>query len=273
MRWLALALLPVTGFAQELTVDNPRGHGWWLGDQLQQRIRITLPPGAVLDPASLPRPRAVDYWLDLRAVARRDLPDGLELVLTWQNFYAALEPSLRQVPDSPLRLTDGTRFVLPGFGYVTSPIRPILAPSVPDQMQADPPFHLIDRAPVRWGLVSAVMATLAGWLGLAWHQGWFPFRARAARPFSRAARQIRRLPEAQARPVLHRALDAAFGRVLIGADLDHFLARAPQFAPLQARLAQFFAGSDAAYFGVGPALAQDLPALARDLAAIERGRR
>ena len=62
-------------------------------------------------------------------------------------------------------------------------------------------------------------------------------------------------------------------RVLIGADLDRFLDRAPQYTPLRDRLALFFAGSDAAFFGLGESAPQDLPALARDLAAIERGRR
>jgi len=278
---LALALVPLAAAAQEVAPENPRGYGWWLGDQMQQRIRIALPPGAALDTASLPRVRAVDYWLDLHAVETRELPGGVEVTLTWQNFYSALEPSRRQVPDSPVRLMDGTRFALPGFSYVTSPIRPILAPSTPDQMQGDPPYHLIDPGPARAGLLGSAAALVAGLLALAWHQAWFPFRARAARPFTRAARRIRGLPAAQARQALHRALDAAFGQVLIGADLDRFLDRAPQYAPLRARLAQFFAGSDAEFFGLdrpemlgaGQVAGQDLPALARDLAAIERGRR
>lgn len=273
MKWLALALLPLAATAQEITAENPRVHGWWLGDRMQQRIRITLPPGAALDPASLPRARAVDYWLDLLTVERRDVPGGVALTLTWQNFYAALEPSLRQVPASPIRLLDGTRLALPGFAYVTAPIRPIMAPSRPDQMQPDPPYHLIDPAPARAGLAVSAAGLLLGLLALARHQGWFPFHARAARPFTRAARRIRALPAPQARQALHRAFDAAFGRVLIGADLDHFLDRAPHYAPLRDRLALFFAGSDAAFFGLGEPAAQDLPALARDLAAIERGRR
>ena len=190
MKWLALALLPLAATAQEITAENPRGYGWWLGDQMQQRIRIALPQGAALDPASLPRARAVDYWLDLLAVERREVPGGVELTLTWQNFYSALEPSQRQVPDSPIRLLDGTRLALPGFSYVTAPIRPILAPSQPDQMQPDPPYHLIDPGPMRAGLAGSAVALLAGLLALARHPGWFPFHARAARPFTRAARRI-----------------------------------------------------------------------------------
>ncbi|MTH64050.1 nonribosomal peptide synthetase MxaA [Paracoccus shanxieyensis] len=267
MKWLALILLPLPAMAQQ--VQNPRPYGWWLGDELVQTIRV---PGAV-DPASLPRPRAVDYWLDLRDISRRDVPGGTEITLRWQNFYSALEPREQQVPPSRIRLSDGTALDLPGFRFVTSPIRPILAPSTVDQLQPDPPFHLIDPTPARLRLAAAVLALIAGALALAWHQAWFPFRRRPARPFARAARQIARLPDAQARPLLHHALDQSFGRVLIGAELDRFLTAAPHFAPLGAQLRGFFAASDAAYFGAGAQAPQDIPRLARDLAAIERGRR
>lgn len=267
MKWLLLAVLPLPALAQQ--VENPRGYGWWIGDELVQRIRV---PGQV-DPSSLPRPRAVDYWLDLRQVTRRDIPGGTELTLRWQNFYAALEPREQQVPPSAIRLLDGTAVELPGFRYVTSPIRPILATSTQDQLQADPPFHLIDPMPARLRLVAAALALVAGLLALAWQQGWFPFHQRSARPFTRAARAVARLPEPQARRVLHRAFDQSFGRVLIGADLDRFLGIAPQFSPLADRLRGFFDGSDAAFFGAGEPAAQDIAQLARDLAAIERGRR
>ncbi len=269
MRWLALIviLLPLPALAQQ--VENPRSHGWWLGDELVQRVRIN----GKIDAASLPRPRAVDYWLDLRDVAVRDIPGGTEVTLRWQNFYAALEARQMQVPPSQLRLADGNTTELPGFWFVTSPIRPILAPLTVDQLQADPPFHLIDPVPARMRLTGAALALVAGLLALAWHQGWMPFHRRAARPFTRAARAIANLPDRQARQALHRAFDQAFGRVLIGADLDRFLTGAPQFAPLAQRLHGFFDASDRMFFGSGGDQPQDVPRLARDLAAIERGRR
>lgn len=273
MRVLLFLLWTGPAVAQDLHVENPRGYGWWLGDELVQHVRITLPPGAALDPASLPRPRAVDYWLDLRAVERQDDGNHISLTLRYQNFYSALEPNERQVPAFPMRLMDGTRLDLPGFSYVTSPIRPILAPSTPEQLQADPPYHLIDTVPALLRLAASGLALVAGLAALAWHQSWFPFHARAARPFTQAARRLRGLPEAEARRSLHRAFDAAFGRVLIGADLDRFLTQNPQFAPLAQRLRGFFAASDAQFFGLGIAPAQDIAALAGDLAAIERGRR
>lgn len=267
MRWLLLILLPLPALAQQ--VENPRPYGWWLGDELVQIITV---PGPV-DASTLPRPRAVDYWLDLRDVARRDIPGGTELTLRWQNFYSALEPREMQVPASPIQLADGTAMTLPGFRFVTSPIRPILAPSTGDQLQPDPPFHLINPASARLKFLGGMLALIAGLCAMAWQQAWFPFHRRAARPFTHAARAVSRLPEPQARRILHRAFDQSFGRVLISADLDGFLTKAPQFAPLTERLKGFFDASDAAFFGTGSGPSQDVAQLARDLAAIERGRR
>lgn len=268
MKWLALlSLLPASALAQQ--VENPRPYGWWLGDELVQRVRIN----GDVDLSSLPRPRAVDYWLDLRAVETTPFDGGTEVTLRWQNFYSALEPREMEVPSSAIRLADGTATELPGFRFVTSPIRPILAPSTPDQVQPDPPYHLIDPTPARINLLAAGAALAAGLLAMFWHQGWFPFHQRPARPFTQAARAVRHLPEPEARRRLHRAFDHSFGRVLIGADLDQFLARAPQFAALAPRLRAFFDASDREFFGSGAAAAQDVPKLARDLAAIERGRR
>lgn len=279
MRWLLLALMPLPALA-EITVDGnpPREHGWWIGDELVQRVRIGLPDGVTLDPASLPRPRAVDYWLDLREIHSHPTDGGIELVLHWQNFYAALEPRLREVPPSPLLFSDGTRAMLPGFDFVSSPMRPILAPSSPDQLLPDARYRLVGPAANRMGLGLALVSLIISLGLLTRHQGWWPFHTRAARPFTRAARRISAMKGAGAaslRKELHRGFDAANGRVLIGAQLDDFLARRPEFGGLSDRLRDFFTRSDAAFYGVS---AQDgdpveIRALSRDLAGVERGRR
>lgn len=275
MKWLIAILLIASAPALAQPViraENPHGYGWWLGDELVQRIRIDLPDDVTLDRASLPRPRAVDYWLDLRDVEVKDIKGGVEVTLLWQNFYSALEPKLREVPPSPLRFSDGSEAALPGFSFVTSPIRPITAPSGPDQLQPDPPFRLIDPGFNRMALGGSLLVLLGALLAMAWHQAWGPFRARPARPFTRAARGMAHMPDvAQRRRSLHRAFDAAFGRVLIGADLPDFLSRRPEFTPVADRLTEFFKASDAAFFGVGPVAGDEPDALARDLARIERG--
>lgn len=274
MKWLALAFLPSLAFAEpQIQAQNPHEFGWWLGDELVQRIQIKLPDGVTIDPASLPKPRAVDYWLDLREVTSERTGTGVTLTLRWQNFYAAVAPDRREVPPSAIRFSDGTETQLPGFSFVTSPLRPITDRSSPDQMQPEARFHLIDPTPNRLGLAVAVLAFLAALALMARHQAWWPFHARKARPFTHAARQIARHPDpAQQRRLLHRAFDAAFGRVLIGQDIDHFLQARPEFRPLKYRVTAFFTASDGAFFGTEQIKADDVGALVRDLSRIERGR-
>ncbi len=270
----ALLLLAAPVAAQPvITAENPHGYGWFLGDELVQHVHIELPPGLTLDRSSLPRPRAVDYWLDLRRIDIQERDGGLDLTLRFQNFYSAIAPDRREVPPSSIRFSDGTGEQIPGFHFVASPLRLITDPSSPDRLLPDPRFRLIDPGPDRMRLALSLAAFLATLAALAWHQAWWPFRARPVRPFTRAARMIARIPDpAPQRRALHRAFDAAFGRVLIGADLPQFLSARPEFRPLADRLAEFFHASDAAFFGRADP-GSDVAALARDLSRIERGRR
>lgn len=274
MKWVLL-LLPLPAFAQPVIRSQPpHEHGWFLGDELTQRVVVDLPEGVTLDSASLPRPRAVDYWLDLRRLESQETTHGVELTLIWQNFYAAISADRRQVPASPIRFSDGTEAELPGFEFVTSPIRPFIEPSVPDAMLSDPRFQLIDTWPDRARLALSLAASLALLAAMAWHQAWWPFRTRPMRPFTQAARAIGKLGDpVPQRRTLHRALDASFGRVLIGRDLPNFLQARPEYAPLSDRLSDFFRASDSAFFGSGPEPVSDVPALARDMARIERGQK
>ncbi len=283
MRLLSLlfCLLTLPVSAEVIVTETaPRSHGWWLGDTLDQRIELTLPKGAEIDEASLPRPRSVTYWLDLRRVRREQTERGVVLTLTWQNFYSALEPRLREVPGSEIRLTDGERVGLPGFEFVTSPIRPILAPSTPDQLRPDPPFRLVPLGAHRRNLVLSSLG-LAVTLGLlASNQAWWPFHRRPDRPLTATARRISRLGDDagdQRRQLLHRGLDASFGRVLIGPELPAFLEKRPEFRTLSDRLKAFFSTSDDRFFGPASNMEarkddEDVASLAHALAAIERGR-
>lgn len=273
--WPLLVLVPALAQAQpQIRADNPHEYGWLLGDELVQRIEIDLPAGVTLDRASLPRPRAVDYWLDLRSIDLEETDGHAELTLHWQNFYSALAPDRREVPPSPLRLSDDTEMTLPGFVFVAAPLRPITDRSSPAQLLPDPPFRLIrtKRDNVIFAISAAIFLSVLTVIG--WTQAWWPFHRRPARPFTLAARAIaRRRQPALQRRALHRALDAAFGRVLISADLPQFLAELPEYQSVADRLDAFFQASDAAFFGARQTPDVSIVALSRDLARIERGLR
>ncbi|SEA96598.1 nonribosomal peptide synthetase MxaA [Rubrimonas cliftonensis] len=267
-----IVLCGAAATAQELVHTPPRVHGWWMGDVLEERL--ALPEGWRVDPASLPRPRAVEYWLDLRAVT---VVEG-EIVLEWQTFYSPLEPLERRVPPTPLRLIgpDGPRdYSAPGFTFVTAPIRPILAPSSPDQLRPDADFIGQDARGAQARTAAFAALALAALAGLARHQAWPPFRPRPARPLTAAARAVARLGDdgLAAMRALHRGLDAAAGRALASDGLDAFLSARPELAHCAERLRTFFARSDAAFFAAAPApSAAEIAELARALADAERGR-
>ncbi|WP_119168462.1 nonribosomal peptide synthetase MxaA [Algihabitans albus] len=297
---LATLALPAEAVAETtLDVAPPREHAYWIGDRLTHRIFLTLPEGHALDRSTLPRPRSVTYWLDLREVAvasvERAGGRALEITTLYQTFYAPLEPKRLEVPAYLLRVNgpEGARDLeVPAWSFFTSPIRPILAPTTPDQLLPDDGY--VGIVAQREEIATAVSALLAlfGAIGLTWHQAWPPFHRRSARPLAVAQRQVRRLArvsgEVPLRPMclaVHRGLDGTFRRPLLGADLDVFLTGRPEFAPLREQLQRFFQLSAVLFFAATDARRQADPAiavpetalpeiagLADRLAAIERGR-
>ncbi len=176
---------------------------------------------------------------------------------------------------------------VPGWSFNISPLREVLPPakaSGDQYMQPDilPPFYDVRRDAV---IAFALLAvSLAASILLAYHLAWWPFRARPHRPFTEAARAIRKLPKgAEAEPayreafvILHRAVDATAGHAVFSEDVPAFLAQHPAFARLKDEFARFFASSQKAFFGENPADAiaafgtAELRRFADQLSATER---
>lgn len=276
----AEAVEPEVRAVPEVRVEAPRDYGWWIGDRLVHRALVVLPGDATVVPGSLPRPRPVAYWLDLVATSVKDTrAEGRRAVLItteWQTFYAALEPVRREVPPYRLHLSDGSEVEIPGWGFVTSPIRPILIPSAPGDMQPDAGVRparagALLRATAGFGILALLSAG-----ALAAHQSWWPFRPGPARPFTAAARAARRAPDAAgAALALHRGFDTANDRPLVAADVGAFVAGRPEFLPLAGEISAFFDRSAQRFFGADSGAPEDAGitlGLARRLAALERGR-
>ena len=296
--FLAVPLRPAVAEAV-LELSVPREHAYWIGDVLTHRATLSLPEGYLLDRSTLPRPRSVTYWLDLTDVAVSPVggagEEALEITTRYQTFYAPLEPTRRTVPAYLIRLKgpEGVRDLeVPAWSFVTSPIRPILAPATPGELRPDDRYVRIDARRAQIATAVFALLGLVGLFGLAWHQAWPPFRRRAARPLTAAYRQARRVARSRQEDrlrltclALHRGLDGAFKRPLLGADLNSFLAARSEFVPLHAHLQRFFEMSGALFFAgpnAGDQAASDtafseapmleIVALAKRLAAIERGR-
>lgn len=293
---LALMLFCLPSAAQVRAVDlyAPRAFGYIIGDTLRLTAEIALDAPFLLDPASLPQPRALNYWLDLREARLDDrgVSGGVHryaLDLVYQTFYAPLEPRRLDIPAVPMFAADGERRVpvtVPAWAFLMSPLREIVSTGPGSAMILRPdisPRAIPTQGLWRWLGVSLGAALLA-FLLLAWQMGWGPFGRRRSRPFARAARALPGTLATSAGDgygralrMLHRAFDATDGRGVFTEDLPAFFARHAAFRGLEAEIGRLFEASRRAFFAADPAGAQrelspdELVVLSRRLRAVERG--
>ncbi|WP_157266231.1 nonribosomal peptide synthetase MxaA [Azohydromonas aeria] len=293
---LGLALLAATApaAAQAAPVvqwreDAPRTYGHQIGDLVERRAAVRVPPGLRLDAASLPVPRP-GASVELREACWEAPPwwrPGGEstLLLRYQVLRSPPEPALLELPPVLLRFEGGERpqqLRLDGVPILVSPLVPEPAPERRGfgALQPDVPPPLIDTQALgtRLALESGTALALLG--VLAWRRLVVP-RRRGLPPFEEAWQGLRRLPDTpqdaaawrQGLTLLHRALDRSAGQRLFAPGLDAFLLRRPELAPLHADLERFFEQSRAAFFAPGDTPAGDLAWLkalcrrARDLDA------
>ncbi|MBB5047138.1 mxaA protein [Rhodopseudomonas rhenobacensis] len=292
LQMLPLMLNPASAVAglRWLRMEEPRNFGYFVGDTLQRHAYILVDPDDTLQAASLPKPGAVNYWLDLVSVeVRESRAQGGKLyrvTLVYQNFYVPLDPRKLTVPEWPLQLGGGSA-VIPAFAFTASPIRELFpeksGETVDTFLKPDARAALVSAGWAPHGLALSAAVALLTLALLAWHYAWWPFGARPDRPFTRAARKIAALAGnavatanyRAALLALHRAFDAAAKRRLLADDVDGFLAQHPEFAACRAEIAKFFQSSREVFFGgsVAPLMPLDaVETLAAQLSAAERTR-
>jgi mxaA protein len=273
---------------------EPRGFGYFVGDLLRREVVVVVAEPYELEPATLPAPGRLTYWLDLKSVAVSESePAGrrrYRLTLVYQTFYVPLSPTTRSLPPLTLRFTNGDRTVaaeVPPFDFVMAPLREV-QPERPEEgpvgyLRPDAVPQGVSTRDSRIGFGAGLIAVLIALALLAYHEAWWPFRRRQERPFTRAARALRRLvrvPDDDAYRKglldLHRAFDAAAGQRLLAEDVPLFLSAHGEYQPLTAEIDRFFSSSRRTFFAndmAGAAKAMPLPAVAAlgsQLGAAER---
>lgn len=272
---LALALLSFiaalaadpSSRVQSMTLSEPRAFGYFLGDVIGRDITLTLKPGAHVEAASLPRPGAVNYWLELRSVDTDERSAGggtrVTIALKYQAFYSALDPRKLTIPGFTLTIADASgseNILVPEWSFLMSPLRELFPGKETEgtavSLRPDATSRLLPTSTQRTALIVAGVVTLATLILLAMHYAWGPFRRRPGRPFTQAARFLKgNGPELTgdggyraALLKLHRAFDETAGRRVLPDDLSGFLAEHPQFAPLSRDIERLFASSRAAFY-------------------------
>jgi mxaA protein len=297
----ALLLLATPLAAQEAALPDlsvstiePRGFGYFVGDLLTREIAVTVAEPYKLEAASRPAARRLSYWLDLRSVDIYEREQGgrttYRLKLVYQTLYVPLSPEPRTLPAISLRFADGDEIAVanvPPFKFVMAPLREVL-PEKPEEgpvgyLRPDAVPGTVSMRQDRIGFGAGLVIVLLALGLLAYHHAWGPFRKRSARPFTEAARTLKRLsrsPDAEAYRTglldLHRAFDVSAGGRLLAEDVPDFLARHCEFRPYEPQIDRFFASSRRAFFGndeAGAAKTMPLPdvaALGAELGAAER---
>ncbi|CAL1239071.1 hypothetical protein [Candidatus Methylocalor cossyra] len=284
----ALALWSTAAYpAPSLRVElaAPRDYGYLIGDLIVHRLTVELPAAYRLEPGFLPRPGAVNDWLEIRSVAwdRTDEGDAARyrIRVTYQVFKGVRSPERATVPALPLRFTGPEPLTLTAPEWSFS-LAPLIAPETGDEAvairapRAPEPASTLPQQRRLGGFLAGALV-LGAWL-LRGRLGW----SRRPQPFHRAYRELRRLLRGPASPetyrtaakLLHRALDETAGYTVFAGQLDRFCQQRPAFAALRAELAEFFAFSQRLFF-TATATPADYPpprleALCRRCAAAER---
>lgn len=290
---LALAGPPARAEIRSVAWQASRAFGYVIGDRIELTVTVTTDRATELQPASLPRPGQLTYWLDLLSVSvtRRDAGQDRrhDIRLAVQTFYSALEPRMLEVPSFRLGfLTEGRALdvAVPPWPFLVSPLRSLVSQPADGglRLQPDSPVPWVPVAPARLTLGAGGALSAGALVLLAWNRAWPPFHRRPARPFAAARRAIRRLRRDAATGAayeaallsLHRAFDTAAGRRVFATDLPAFLAAHGRFGPASQEIGAFFAASRLVFFAGDPAAAMvhlpgpALAALSDRLAALER---
>ncbi len=264
-----------------VSVEQPRPFGYVIGDRLEQRITLSAPAGMSLDPRSLPRPGRTDLWLELSpprlASDRHGGATRYRLRLDYQIVNVPEQVRTIDLPAIALVfIGHGTRetALVDEWPITVAPITPtyVLARAGLTEIRPDAPPPTLDAAPYRrltllWAAALIAVIAIMG----AQRRGGLGIRQRA-RPFARAARDLRKLtrlpPETatyrRGLQRLHRAFDDAAGHAVFADRLAPLFAAHPELVGLRAHIERFYAASQREFFGSGSSSAslQEVLALA-----------
>jgi mxaA protein len=295
--WIALAILLVSCWPLSLIGaegGNPirpivtlRDSGYLLGDLIEERVDLSLPPGASVDPDSLPLPGRVAPWMEVRASrVEHGESDGEQSVFVRYQIFAEVEQAGRvPIPAFKLRVRDAgqTRVVeVPEKSFLLSAALPPTLSDEDRELKSAAPPRLLPARNAVLGVLLSLIAAVACAAYLLWVYDRLPFLPRAPGPFARLWRSWRRrgrrgLSDDDGIVLLrawHAALNSAAGETLYPSTLPRLFVSAPHLQPLRARIEDLFESSWQSFYGPASSKAPDakeLLEMLRHAAERERG--
>jgi mxaA protein len=237
-----------------------RETGYMLGDLLDERIEVRLPPTMRIDPDSLPLPGRVTPWLEVRRAGLVSQASGVqEIVVTYQIFAEAEQATRAPLPPFGLRARAGNDVRTVNVPAQTFLLSPALPPTLADrdrELRPSPEPRPLPLTAWVGSFASLVLALVcAGYL--LWRYDRLPFLPYAPGPLLRTWRRWRRCAKKALSPGehaallrdLHAALSRSAGETLYPSTLEHLFVRAPHLAPLRGEIESVFAASWNLFYG------------------------
>jgi hypothetical protein len=248
-----------------LTVEPARDVGYTVGDLLTRTIILESPKNLTLFDTSIPivgnekKRRGKGNGLELHDVKFESQPgvavNRYTLTLTYQVFTTSVTAKPAALPPEFVKFggkdEKSFEFRIPSWSFRTSPLAVFGSVVVEQDMSAFKGPLLLDDTRPRlwlWGFVGILGASLLGLLYVLGTATWLP---RMGRPFARALRDLKKLPDtaeglSQAVARLHQAFNTTAGSSVFESTV--FVEKKPAFAPVSSEIDRFFGLSRTVFF-------------------------
>jgi len=249
--------------------DNPtRDAGYVVGDILERTITLTVKKPYELVKESIPIVGYEHRWkgqisgIELSKVSSEEMQhsDSVTHVihLTYQVFTtgklakpAALRAEILKMRNTVKKET--LQYRVPSFNFRVSPLSVFGSVKLKEELSPFTPPLLIDSSKQKLTLKLLIGLLGLSLLGLLYIFGMHAWLPRMGAPFSKAYRDIRKMPESsaglrQAVERIHESLNKTAGTSLFSNNIDSFIQDKPDFSPVKRDIERFFTLSRKVFF-------------------------
>jgi mxaA protein len=260
LAWLGFAS---TALAQaDVTVENPRSYGHFIGDRLERQVSISVPRPYTLVQTELPKTGRSTAWLELRSTQVHSSGGRYRIDLQYQIVNSPRESRVVMLPEITLRFAAADNSIKKTIDGWPIALAPLSTGGIRAGLEEIRPSHVppqVDLSMFKLRLaIFGSIALLIGAYLLAARYGQFSL-GRKRGPFASAHQAIKRLArqpvdEENFRAALravHRAFDETAQVRVFPDRVDEFMRRNPRFAELRGAAENFFAVSRGVFFESG----------------------
>lgn len=257
------------GYVTIKTVEPKKRVGYTVGDVIAREVVLDIKAPYQLIETSLPIPgyekryRGQLIGIELKSISHeKEVLNGStrhDIKLAYQVFTnnvvaknASLGPEYLHLINTANK-KDLVKYRIPSLDIAVSPIAIFGQVKIENNMSTFYGPFLMSSAVEQQRLKVALVILALSLLGLLYILGKHAWLPRMGGSFARTYRKIRKQPESQAGlqqavSDMHHAFNHSAGITVFNHNLDEFISRKPNFAPIKPEIQQFFALSRQVYF-------------------------